>query len=114
MIPIAKPIIGEREKGLVMEVLSSGMLAQGPKVSEFEEKWARYNGVKHAVAVSSGTAALHIALLARGIGPGDEVITTPFTFVASANAVLYCGATPVFADIDERTYNIDPAEIEKG
>ncbi|MFZ2456523.1 MAG: DegT/DnrJ/EryC1/StrS family aminotransferase [Candidatus Altiarchaeia archaeon] len=111
MIPIAKPIIGEREKELVMQVLSSGMIAQGPKVKEFEKNWAEYNGVAHAIAVSSGTAALHIALLSHGIGPGDEVITTPFTFIASANSIFYCGAKPVFADIDEKTYNIDPEKV---
>jgi perosamine synthetase len=113
MIPIAKPLIGEREKELVMQVLNSGVIAQGPKVKEFEKNWTQYNGVEHAIAVSSGTTALHIALLGHGIGPGDEVITTPFTFIASANSVLYCGAKPVFADIDEKTYNIDPEKIEK-
>jgi dTDP-4-amino-4,6-dideoxygalactose transaminase len=113
MIPIAKPLIGEKEKELVLEVLSSGMVAQGPKVKEFEKNWAEYNGVKHAVAVSSGTAALHVALLAHGIGPGDEVITSPFTFIASANSILYCGARPVFADIDEKTYNISPEKINE-
>ncbi len=113
MIPIAKPIIGEKEKQLVMEVLSSGVIAQGPKVKEFEKQWAEYNGVKHAIAVSSGTAALHVALLAHGIGPGDEVITSPFTFIASANSILYCGAKPVFADIDEKTYNISPEKLNE-
>jgi perosamine synthetase len=113
MIPIAKPLIGAREKELVMQVLDSGVIAQGPKVKEFEKNWAEYNGVKHAIAVSSGTTALHIALLGHGIGPGDEVITTPFTFIASANSILYCGAKPVFADIDEKTYNIDPAKVEE-
>jgi len=96
MIPIAKPLIGEEEKRAVMEVLDSGVLAQGPKVAAFEEAFARMVGVKYAVATSSGTTALHTALLAHGIGAGDEVITTSFTFIASANSVLYVGARPVF------------------
>jgi len=111
MIQIAKPLIGKEEKEAVQRVMDSGIIAQGPKVKEFEEKFAEYIGVKHAVAVTSGTTALHIALLAEGISPGDDVITTPFTFIASSNAILYCGARPVFADIGE-DYNIDPAEIE--
>ena len=112
MIPIAKPLIGEEEKQAVMEVLSSGVLAQGPRVAAFEEAFARMTGVKYAVATSSGTTALHTALLAHGIGAGDEVITTPFTFIASANSILYAGARPVFVDIDPRTFNIDPGQIE--
>jgi perosamine synthetase len=112
MIHIAKPYIGEEEKRLVMEVLDSGMLAQGPKVAALEAAWAKVCGVKHAVATSSGTTALHIALLAHGIGPGDEVITTPFTFIASANSILFTGATPVFVDIEPDTFNIDPAQVE--
>jgi perosamine synthetase len=112
MIHIAKPFIGEEEKQLVMEVLNSGMLAQGPKVAALEAAWAEVCGVKHAIATSSGTTALHIALLAHGIGPGDEVITTPFTFIASANSILFTGATPVFADIEPDTFNIDPALVE--
>ena len=113
MIPIAKPLIGEREKELVMEVLNSGVIAQGPKVRELEEKFARYVGVGHAVAASSGTTALHMALLAHGIGHGDEVITTPFSFIATANSILYCNAKPVFADIEEETFNIDPEKIKE-
>jgi len=112
MIPISKPYIGEEEKQLVMEVLNSGMLAQGPKVAALEKRFAELSNVKHAIATSSGTTALHIALLAHGIGPGDEVITTPFTFIASASSVLFTGATPVFVDVDENTFNIDPALIE--
>ena len=112
MIPIAKPLIGEEEKRAVMEVLDSGVLAQGPKVAAFEEAFARMVGVKYAVATSSGTTALHTALLAHGIGAGDEVITTSFTFIASANSVLYVGARPVFVDIDPATFNLDPAKIE--
>jgi dTDP-4-amino-4,6-dideoxygalactose transaminase len=112
MIPIAKPLIGEEEKQAVMEVLSSGVLAQGPRVAAFEAAFAQMTGVKYAVATSSGTTALHTALLAHGIGAGDEVITTPFTFIASANSILYTGARPVFVDIDPGTFNIDPRQIE--
>lgn len=112
-INIASPQIGKEEIKAVTEVMKSGMLAQGPKVKEFEEKFAKYIGVKYAVATSNGTTALEVALRAHKIGPGDEVITTPFTFIASANAILYTGARPVFVDIDEETFNIDPALIEK-
>jgi dTDP-4-amino-4,6-dideoxygalactose transaminase len=112
MISIAKPYIGEEEKKLVMEVLESGMLAQGPKVAALEEAFAEVCNVKHAIATTSGTTALHTALLAHDIGPGDEVITTPFTFIASANSILFTGATPVFVDIDPETFNIDPELIE--
>ena len=97
---------------LVMEVLDSGMLVQGPRVETLEKMFAELCEVKHAIATTSGTTALHIALLANGIGEGDEVITTPFTFIASANSILYAGATPVFVDIDEETFNIDPNLIE--
>ena len=100
MIPISKPTLGEAEKQAVMEVLDSGMLAQGPRTAKFEERFAQVCGVKHAIATSSGTTALHIALLANGIGAGEEVITTPFTFIASANSILFTGAQPVFVDID--------------
>lgn len=113
MIPLSKPYIGEEEKQLVMEVLNSGMLAQGPKVAALEKRFAELSNVKHAIATSSGTTALHIALLAHGIGPGDEVITTPFTFIASASSVLFTGAKPVFVDVDEETFNINPALIEE-
>ena len=112
MIPIAKPMIGDEEKQAVLEVLDSGILAQGPRVKAFEDGFAALCGVKHAIATSSGTTALHVALLAHEIGPGDEVITTPFTFIASANSILYTGATPVFVDIDPVTFNLDPAQIE--
>ena len=113
MIFVSKPYIGDEEKKYVMEVLESGMLAQGPKVAALEQKFANLCGVKHAIATSSGTTALHIALLAHGIGPGDEVITTPFTFIASANSILFTGAKPVFVDIEEDTFNIDPKQIEQ-
>lgn len=112
MIPIAKPLIGDDEKKAVLEVLSSGMLAQGEKVREFEQKFAKYIGTKYAVATSNGTTAIHLTLLALGTKKGDEVITTPFTFISTATPILFCGAKPVFADIDRRTFNIDPEEIE--
>lgn len=105
-------MIGPEEKQAVMEVLDSGILAQGPRTKLFEEAFAKMVGVNHAIATSSGTTALHIIMIAHGIGPGDEVITTPFTFIASANSVLYVGARPVFIDIDPETFNIDPAQIE--
>lgn len=113
MIPIAKPLIADEEVEEVVKVLRSGFIAQGPKVAEFEEKFAEYIGVEHAVAVSSGTTALHLALLAAGIKPGDEVITTPFSFAATGNSILYVGAKPVFVDIDNKTYNLDPEKIEE-
>ncbi len=113
MIPIAKPLIGAEEKKAVLEVLESGMLAQGKKVEEFERAFASFLGVKQAIATSNGTTALHAALLANGIGSGDEVITTPFTFIATANAIKMAGATPVFVDIEESTFNIDPHQIEE-
>ena len=112
MISIAQPLIGAEEKQAVLEVLDSGMLAQGPKVAAFEVAFASACGVAHAVATSSGTTALQVALLAHGIGPGDEVLTSPFTFIATANSILFTGAHPVFVDIDPTTYNIDPAQIE--
>jgi len=113
MIPIARPQIGKEEKQAVLEVLESGMLAQGSKVLEFEERFANFVGAKYAMAVSSGTAALHLSLLAHGVGPGDEVITSPFSFIASANAILFVGATPVFVDIEPDYFCLDPALIEK-
>ncbi len=112
-IPYGRQSVDEKDIQAVMEVLQSDYLTTGPKVAEFEKKVADYVGAKYAVAVSNGTAALHISCLAAGISEGDEVITTPITFAASSNCVLYCGGTPVFADIDEDTYNIDPVEIEK-
>ena len=111
-VPIAKPIIGDEEIDNVVEVLKSGMIAQGPKVEEFEQKFADWVGAKYGIAVSSGTAALHVALLSCDIGVDDEVITSPFTFIASGNSILYTGATPVFADIDLKTYTLDPNSIE--
>jgi len=112
MISIAKPLIGDEEKQAVLEVLDSGILAQGPRVKAFEEAFATMCGVKHAIATTSGTTALHTSLLALGIGPGDEVITSPFTFIASANSILFVGARPVFVDIEANTFNINPDLIE--
>ncbi len=112
-IPYGTQSISEGDIQAVVKVLRSDYLTTGPVVKEFEEKVAVYAGAKYAVAVSSGTAALHAACFAAGIKEGDEVITSPFTFAASANCVLYCGAEVVFADIDRRTYNISPEEIEK-
>ena len=111
-IPIAKPQLGEEEKAAVIAVLESGMLAQGQRVAEFEACFAELCGVKHAVAVASGTAALWLALLAHEIGPGDEVITTPFSFIASSNCALFVGARPIFVDIEPDTYLIDASAIE--
>jgi dTDP-4-amino-4,6-dideoxygalactose transaminase len=113
MIPIAKPLIGEDEINAVTAVLKSGLIAQGKKVEEFEGAFAKFIGTKYALAVNSGTAALQIALLAHGIKEGDEVITSPFTFIASANSILFTGAKPVFADIEEETFNIAPDKIEE-
>ena len=111
MIPIAKPTIDAEEISAVAAVLKSGNIAQGKKVEEFEKAFAEFIGTRYAIAVNSGTAALHIALLAHGIGEGDEVITSPFTFISTANAILFTGAKPVFADIEEETFNIDPDGI---
>ncbi len=111
MINVASPQIGDEEFEAVKAVMQSGMLAQGKKVAELEEKFAEYCGAKHGIAVGNGTQALHLALLSMGIGKGDEVITTPFSFVASATSILFTGATPVFADIDPKTFNISPDSI---
>lgn len=113
MIPYGRQTIEEDDIQAVVEVLKSDYLTTGPKIAEFEGMVADYVGVKYAVAISNGTSALHAACFAAGIGKGDEVITTPLTFAASANCVLYCGGTPVFADVDPKTYNIDPADIER-
>lgn len=109
---MAKPIMGEEEKKAVLEVLDSGIITQGPRVKEFENNFAEMCGVKHAIATTSGTTALHLALLAYDIGPGDEVITSPFTFIASANSVLFVGAKPIFVDIDPKTFNMNASQIE--
>jgi perosamine synthetase len=111
-IPLSRPYLDEREEELVLEVLRSGRLSLGPAIDRFEELFAERVGAPHAVAVSSGTAGLHLLCHAAGIGPGDEVITSPYTFVASANCFLFEGATPVFADVDPATLNLDPAAVE--
>jgi dTDP-4-amino-4,6-dideoxygalactose transaminase len=113
MIPIARPIIGDDEKNAVLEVLSSGQLAQGPKVREFESQFADLCNVEFAIATTSGTSALHVALLAHQIEPGDEVISSPFSFIASANCALFVGAKPVFVDIENDYFTIDPEKIEE-
>ncbi|MDD1684949.1 MAG: DegT/DnrJ/EryC1/StrS family aminotransferase [Methanoregula sp.] len=112
-IPVARPAIGQEEISAVTSVLESGMLASGDRVAEFEKRFADFCGTNHAVAINNGTAALHAALLAADIGPGDEVIVPAFTFVATASAVAMCGAKPVFADVDEQTFNIDPRQVEE-
>jgi perosamine synthetase len=108
VIPLARPVLGDREEELVLETLRSGRLSLGPRLKEFEDAFARKLGVDHVSAVSSGTAGLHLATRAAGIAPGDEVITSPFSFVASANVMLYEQARPVFVDIDPVTLNISP------
>ena len=111
-IPLARPEIGAREEELALEVLRSGRLSLGPMGERFEREFAAWLGVEDAVAVSSGTTALHLGVRALGWGPGDEVLTSPFSFVASANCLLYEGARPVFCDIDPETLNLDPAAAE--
>ena len=113
MIPYGRQTIEEDDIQAVVDVLKSDYLTTGPKIAEFEKAVADYVGAKYAVAISNDTAALHAACHAAGIGEGDEVITTPITFAASSNCVLYCGGTPVFADIDPKTYNIDPEDIKR-
>jgi dTDP-4-amino-4,6-dideoxygalactose transaminase len=112
MIPIAKPFIGDEERAAVDRVLRSGGMAQGPEVEAFEKEFSTLVGGRHCVAVNSGTSALHLALVAMGIGPGDEVIVPSFSFAATANSVCLAGATPVFVDIDPETYCISPAAVE--
>ena len=111
-VPLSGPYLGEREEELVLEVLRSGRLSLGPTIDRFEELLAERIGVPYAVAVSSGTTGLHLLCIAAGIGPGDEVITSPYSFAASANCFLYEGGIPVFADIDRQTLNLDPAAVE--
>lgn len=111
-IPIARPQIGEEEKRQVLQVLESGNLVAGPRVAEFEVAFAAYLTIPHAVATASGSSALQVAMLALGIGAGDRVVTTPFTFAASSNAVIHAGAQPVFVDVDPATFNLDPSAVE--
>ena len=112
MIRIAKPTFGEQEKEAVCKVIDSGMLVSGAEVTEFERAFAAYIGVRHGIGTSSGTTALEVAFRALGIGAGDKVLTTPFSFIASSNSILYVGATPVFADVDPYSFNIDPNKAE--
>ena len=110
-IQIALPVTGEAEWQSVKESIMSGWLTQGPKVRKFEENFSEKHGVNHALAVTSCTTGLHLALAAMGVGPGDEVIVPAFTWIATANVVLYCGATPVFVDVSTRTFNMDPEQV---
>ena len=112
-VAIAAPATGAEEWEALREPLESGWLTQGPKVAEFERRFAEHHRVDHALATTSCTTALHLALTAMGIGPGDEVIVPAFTWVATANVVRFCGATPVFADVDARTYNVDPQDLRR-
>jgi len=111
-VPLSGPYLGAREEELVLEVMRSGRLSLGPTIDRFEEAFAEKVGAPYAAAVSSGTAGLHLLCISAGIGPGDEVITSPYSFAASANCFIYEGAAPVFADIDPRTLNLDPAAVE--
>jgi perosamine synthetase len=111
-IPLSSPWLDEREEELVLDVLRSGRLSLGPAIDRFEELFAERVGAPYAAAVSSGTAGLHLLCRLAGLAPGDEVVTTPFSFVASANCAIYEGATPVFADVDPRTLNLDPGAVE--
>ncbi len=113
MIPITRPCIGSEESRAASEAVESGWLTQGPRVAEFERQFANYCGTQHAVAVTSGTTALHLSLLVLGIGPGDEVICPSMSYIATANAIRHAGARPVFADIDPLTYNLDPRAAEQ-
>lgn len=112
MISIAKPLIGEEEKQAVMEAMSSGMIACGPRTEKFEKQFAEFVGTKYAIATTSGTTALHLALLALDVSSGDEVIFPSFSFVATANSALFCNATPVFCDVDPNTFTIDAEKLE--
>src|SRR3954452_757073 len=113
MIPIAKPYLTEDEAQAAYDTILSGWITQGPKVQEFEEKFASYTGARYAVAVSNCTTALHLSLIVAGIGPGDEVICPSMSYIATANAIKYVCATPVFAEVQRHTYNLDPLDVEK-
>ena len=112
-VPFHRPAIGEAEIRAVVETLRSGWLTTGPRVKELEESFAAFVGARHAVAVNSGTAAIHLGLLAAGLGPGDAILTSPLTFPATTEAAIYCGATPLFADVDATTLNLDPDRVEE-
>jgi perosamine synthetase len=116
-IPLSKPDIGRTDEQAILRMISkcirTGRLSRGPTVAAFERQFSDYLGVKHSSTISNGTAALHLALLAHGIGQGDEVLTTPFTFVSTSNVALYVGARPKFVDIDPKTYNLDPAKLQE-
>jgi perosamine synthetase len=111
-VPVARPHLGQEEVSAAGRAILSGWVTQGPEVAAFEREFAAFVGTPHACAVSSGTTALHLALLAVGVGPGDEVITVSHSYIATANSIRYCGARPVFVDIDPRTFNMDPEQIE--
>ena len=113
VIAISRPLLDEREAEAVARVLRSGWVIQGPEVAAFEREFASEVGARHACAVSSGTAALHLALLGVGVRAGDEVVTASHSFIATANSIRYCGAVPVFVDIDRATGNLDPALLER-
>ena len=113
VIPLSQPDISQSEIQAVIDVLRSGRLSIGPRQARFEEMVAELTQRRHAISVSSGTAGLHLVMRGLDVGPGDEVITTPFSFIASANSILYVGATPVFVDIDPRSLNLDPEKVEK-
>src|SRR5437868_13298486 len=113
IVPITKPALGEEEARAPFDSIKAGWVTQGPRVADFEKAVAAYVGAKHGIATTSCTTGLHLALASIEVGPGDEVIVPSFTFIASANAILYTGATVVFCEIDPRTFNADPADIEK-
>src|SRR3954454_17487796 len=113
MIPIAKPYLTKKEAKAAYDTILTGWITQGPRIAEFEQKFATYTGAKYAVAVSNCTTALHLAMIVGGIGPGDEVICPSMSYIATANAIKYVGAMPVFAEVQRETYNLDPIDVEQ-